>query len=387
MRILADENIPLIREACANLGDVRTMPGRAMTPDMVRDVDVLFVRSVTRVDAALLDGSRVQFVGTATIGTDHVDLAWLAARGIGFAAAPGSNATSVAEYIVAALLCLAERRDWRLCGKTLGVVGVGNVGSRVVVRAQALGLTILKNDPPLARRLGDTSFLPLRTVLAESDFVTVHVPLTRKEPDATWHLIDDGFLHQLRASAVVLNTSRGGVHDTAALLRRRPAGLVLDVWEGEPNISEALLRRVDLGTPHIAGYSFDGKIAGTRMIYEAACRFFGVAPQWNPAPHLPPPRPPLVLDTDQNGESALLRRAVRASYDIEADDARLRALLELPEAERGPAFDRLRKTYPVRREFAHTPVQIVGNHPQRGSLCATLRGLGFALHPGSWETE
>jgi len=375
MRIVADENIPYVRKAFGEVGEVVMAPGRSMAPDLVRDADILLVRSVTQVNEALLGDSRVRFVGTATIGTDHIDESFLSERGIAFAAAPGSNANSVAEYVAAALLVLAGRGGWDLAGRRIGVIGVGNVGSLVVAKAEALGMRSILNDPPLARETGDARYRPLDEAL-DADVVTLHVPLTREGPDATFHMVDDRFLGRLREGTILLNTSRGGVVDTAALHRALETGrlgsAVLDVWENEPGIDLDLLRRVDLGTSHIAGYSFDGKVNGTRMLYGAVCAWLGRPADWRPV--LPPPPVPEVAVRTE-GEDGL-REAVLAVYDIERDDAALRGLLDLPEAERARAFDRLRKDYPRRREFPNTTVTA----PAR--LRPALAGLGFRVAAG-----
>ncbi len=360
MKIVADPNIPYVREAFGPLGEVTLIPGRNMAAADVRDADCLLVRSVTPVNAALLDGSRVRFVATATIGFDHVDTAYLAARGIGFSSAAGCNANSVAEYVVAALLELAHRRHFRLRDKTLGVIGVGNVGRRVVRYAEALGMRVLQNDPPRQRAEGGP-FVSLEHVVAEADILTLHVPLTKSGPDATYHLLEP-------RRGIVINSSRGAVLDNRALLTANLEGLVLDVWEGEPNILPELLEKVDIGTPHIAGYSFDGKVNGTRMIYEAACRFFGITPAWQP--QLPPPPVPRI-ETDASGldDEDALRGIIRRVYDIRADDAALRKV--------GPAgFDRLRAEYPVRREFFNTTLTLRGATGRLGSVAAAL---GFVV--------
>ncbi len=356
MLILADENIPYVKEVFGCLGEVVTMPGRAMSQEAARGAEVLLVRSVTRVGRELLEGTRVRFVATATIGFDHVDRDYLAMRGIGFAAAPGSNAQSVAEYVTTALLLLESRGRIELRKSTLGVVGVGNVGSRVDRMARALGMRVLLDDPPRARAEGPSSFVSLESVCREADVITFHVPLSREGPDPTYHLIDSHLLGRIRPGAILLNTSRGSVHDTEALktARRasRPGALVLDVFEAEPRIDPELVALADLATPHIAGYSFDGKVAGTRMIFEAVCRFFGHEPRW---PDGVPPAEELVFQLDRPEPL----RAVRAAYDIEADDARLREVMQAPtEADRARGFDRLRKEYPRRREFACWRVEL-----------------------------
>jgi erythronate-4-phosphate dehydrogenase len=383
MRIVADENIPFVREAFSPMGDVRLVHGRRITPDTVRDAELLLVRSITKVNAALLEGSAVRFVATATIGTDHVDEAFLRQAGIDFASAPGSNANSVAEYIVAALLELAERRGLRLEGMRLGVVGVGNVGRRVEAKARALGMRVLLNDPPLQRATNDPKYRPLEELL-DADALTFHVPLQREGPDATRHMIDATFLDRLRPDAILLNTSRGAVADNAALLdalrRGRTGPVVLDVWEGEPNLRVELLERAALGTPHIAGYSFDGKVNGAEMIYRAACRFLGREPEWRPADGMPPPDvPSITLPGETPDVEGALREAVRRVYSIERDDAALRHTATLPSPERGPAFDRLRKEYPRRREFQNTTVACPGGDPGSLLLRERLAGVGFRV--------
>jgi erythronate-4-phosphate dehydrogenase len=378
VRIVADENIPYVREAFASLGEVTVLRGRGLTRATVADAEVLLVRSVTKVGPQLLAGTRVRFLATATIGTDHVDTDYLREQGIGFASAPGSNANSVAEYVVAALLVLARRLGWRLAGRSIGVVGVGNVGNLVAEKCQALGLQVLQNDPPRFDGTGDPVFRPLAELFG-CDVITLHVPLMRGGPYPTFHLADEAFFQNLRPGAVFLNTSRGAVHDTAALLTALGAGrlsaAVLDVWEGEPNISAELLERVALATPHIAGYSFDGKVRGTEMIYRAACKFFGVEPTWQPALP-PPPFPHLSLDATGREDEEVLREIVLRVYAIEADDRNLRKLLRLPSAERPRHFDSLRKNYPVRREFPHTTIQLLGGPD---SLRTKLTGLGFRV--------
>jgi len=374
VKIVADANIPLLREAFGPLGEVAALPADGLTPGAVRDADALLVRSVTRVGAALLDGSAVRFVATATIGFDHVDQAYLASRGIGFASAQGSNARSVAEYVLAALAVLAARRGRPMRGQVLGIVGCGNVGGRLAHMAEALGLRVLRNDPPLARRTGDPRYVPF-DALAEADAVTFHVPLERGGTDPTYHMIGARLLGRLKPGATLLNSSRGGVHDTAALLAARAAGrlgaLVLDVWEGEPSVDTDLLARTDLATPHIAGYSYDGKVNGARMVLEALCRHFGLAREWDPSPLMPPPpRPRARVPAGATVEEAL-RLAITAAYDIEADDARMRGLLARPPEARAKFFNDLRKTYPVRREFPETTVELAADDPEvRGALAA-----------------
>jgi erythronate-4-phosphate dehydrogenase len=377
MKIIADENIPAVAEAFGTLGEVTLLPGRSLRAQDVRAADVLLVRSVTRVGQELLEGSSVRFVGSATIGFDHVDRDYLQSQGIGFATAPGSNATSAAEYVVSALLALGEREGFRLAGRTVGIVGCGNVGSRVRDRLVALGCDCLINDPPLHERGGQDTFVGLDDIL-QADIISLHVPLERSGRHSTWHLFDEAVLRRMKPGAVLINTSRGAVVDNAALdallVQRRDIGVVLDVWEGEPAINTALLENVALGTAHIAGYSLDGKLRGTEMIYRAACDHFGYTPRWNAADVLPAAE---SLDLrGGTGADAIerLREAVFRVYDVRADDARLRGLLMLTPEEQPAAFDRLRKDYPQRREFAVTTAVVDGTD---GALENLLRGIGF----------
>lgn len=377
MKIVADENIPCVREAFSTLGDVKLVHGRGLQPEQVAEADILLVRSVTRVDERLLAGSGVRFVGSATIGFDHVDRAYLAGRGIGFATAPGCNATAAAEYTVSALLVLSERQGFSLAGRSVGIIGCGNVGSRVRARLAALGLQCRVNDPPLQARGAGGDFVTLHDAL-DCDIVTLHVPLERGGSHPTFHLIDTAALARLNPGAILVNTARGAVTDNAALLatlQARPdLTAVLDVWEGEPEIDLSLLGRVALGTPHIAGYSLDGKLRGTAMIYQAACDFLDMPASWNVQDVLPPATP--VDVRAESDTEALARAAVLGCYDVRDDDERLRRLAGLAVEEQSAYFDRLRREYPVRREFATTPLRQVSMTNEQRQL---LTCLGFVL--------
>ena len=399
VKIVLDQNIPYAREAFASLGEVRALDGRKIGPGEARDADVLILRSVTTVNAALLRDSRVRFVGTCTIGTDHVDVEALQRLGVAFASAPGSNANSVAEYVVAALLVLARRSGIRLRGRTLGVVGAGNVGNRVARKAAALGLRVILHDPPLRRRTGDDLYRPLDEIFG-ADFVTLHVPLTDSGPDATRRMVDTRFLGALRRGAALINTSRGPVVDETALAdaleRGRLAAAVLDVWENEPRIDPTLLARAALATPHIAGYSLDGKAGGTLAVHHALCAFLGRDASWDPAPLLPPPRRARIrLSLAGREPEDAVGEAVHALYDIECDDGALRQALALGPDARAAHFDRLRRDYPIRREFPSAIVSLDTSPGARGGmddrestrahaeLASTLEGLGFVL---AWST-
>ncbi len=379
MRLVVDENIPCAQEAFGTLGEVRRLAGRSIGREHLQDADILVVRSVTKVDRSLLMGTPVRFVATATSGCDHVDENDLSAMGIGFASAHGSNANSVAEWVIVSLLRLAKDMGFTLAGKALGIIGVGAVGSRVEAKATALGMKVLRNDPPRARREGPAGFFALPDILAMADIVTLHVPLIRAGIDRTLRLVDADFLQRLRPDAVLINASRGAVVDEAALrealARGRLAAAALDVFENEPFIARATLAAARLATPHIAGYSTDAKIAGTAQVYAAICRALGKDPVWSPAPHLPSPaKAEIDVDAEGRDEEDVLDEIVAAAYDISADHVRLASAAQLQPEEIGGYFTRLRKEYPLRREFPAFRVKLRCASP---SLLAKVAGLGF----------
>lgn len=386
MKIVADQNIPFVKECFESLGQVSLHGGRQITPQIVKDADVLLVRSITPVSEALLAGSRVKFAATATIGMDHIDREYLQRAGIGFASAPGSNANSVAEYVVAALLALGKKYRFTLEGKSIGIIGVGNVGSKVDAKCRALGMKTVLNDPPLARKTGDGKYRPLEEALV-CDFVTLHTPLTRQGEDPTYHLADEKFFAAMKKGAVFFNTARGGVMDTAALKAAMTAGklggVVLDVWENEPNVDAGLLLKVDLSTPHIAGYSFDGKVNGLLMIYRAACKHFGVKPAHTERDFLPTTVVPQIVIAKEQVQTQPAERIIHGTvqqvYAINRDDFNMREMLVVPPSERGAFFDRLRKEYPVRREFQNTIAEVGAGG---GKLAEKLAGIGFAVKAG-----
>ncbi len=380
MKIVADANIPFVKECFSSVGEVQLCSGREMSGEVVKEAGALLVRSVTKVDKSLLAGSKVKFVGTATIGFEHIDVAYLAENGIGFTSAPGSNANSVAEYIAAAMLSVAKKYKFQLEGKSIGIIGVGNVGSLVGKNAEALGMEVLLNDPPLARQTGDAKYLPLEELFG-CDFVTMHTPLTYEGSDKTFHLAGEKFFGSLKQGVFFMNTSRGSVVDTAALKAamgaHKTGGVVLDVWENEPNIDHELLLKVDLSTPHIAGYSFDGKVAGMIMIYKALCEQFGLEAKYEAADFLPGPEiAEIRIDAESETEQRILHQTVQQVYNINRDDFNTREILTIPVEQRGAFFDDLRKNYPVRREFGNTRILF---EKACDSLAAKLSGIGFGV--------
>jgi erythronate-4-phosphate dehydrogenase len=350
VKILVDENMPYAVELFSRLGNVQAVPGRPIPQDALNDADALMVRSVTKVNESLLAGKPVKFVGTATAGTDHVDDAWLATQGIGFSAAPGCNAIAVVEYVFSSLLILAQRDGFQLRDKTVGIIGVGNVGSRLNARLEALGVRTLLCDPPRADRGDAGEFWPLEKLVAEADILTFHTPLNMSGPYATHHLVDADLLARLPGDRILINACRGEVVDNAALLEAlngsKKLTAVLDVWEPEPDLSLALLDKVAIGTAHIAGYSLEGKARGTTQVFEAFSQFIG-QPQTVPLESLlPAPEFAEVMLSGALSEAKLLR-LIHLVYDVRRDDRPLRHVAGKP-----GEFDKLRKFYEERREWS-----------------------------------
>lgn len=377
LRIVADKNIPQVEAAFSALGTVEVVRSTEITAERVRSADLLLVRSTVQVGPALLSGSRVRFVATATIGTDHLDLPWLAAQGIAVASAPGSNADSVVEWWLCALLKTVDRVD----GVRLGIVGVGQVGGRIERVARALGMRVLCCDPPRAEREPGFVSTPIDALLPEVDVVTLHTPLTRDGAHATVKLLDEARLSRLHDGAIVINAARGELVDGAALIaasQQKSLTLLCDVFPMEPAPDPALLAACRLATAHIAGHSLDGKLNGTLAVYRAACAFVGATPTWEPK--LPPAQPLAVTLDDTRSVEELLRVMLRLRYDQRADDTALRAITALPDAERAAAWRAFRDNYRERRELRG--LRVVGAPPR---LTAALRLLGCFLdgEPGS----
>ena len=376
LNIVADENIPNVAALFSSLGEVTTVNGRQLSAAQIAQADVLLVRSVTRVDENLLAGSAVKFVGTATIGIDHLDTEYLDRNGIHWTSAPGSNANSVADYVISALCRLDGVIPSLFSGAVVGIIGMGNVGSRVYHRLSQLGVRCCAYDPLLEQDKYSV-LTDLDTVLA-ADVVCLHTPLTTSGDFPTYHLLDEKRLGQLKPATVLLNAGRGAVIDNQALKqllsRRDDLCVVLDVWEHEPTIDIELMKLVDIATPHIAGYSLDGKLAGAEMLYQACCDFF----EQVESPSLSNTEKRLLPLTEKQQLHRGIKEAVLACYDVAEDDQRLRGgLLHCDEAERGAVFDRLRKQYPVRREMGQC--QLSGALVVDLTLEQALISLGFEL--------
>ncbi|MFA6597580.1 MAG: 4-phosphoerythronate dehydrogenase [Ignavibacteriaceae bacterium] len=356
MKIVVDENVAFAEEAFSKFGDVRLMQGREIDQSVLKNVDALIVRSITKIDKALLEGTSVSFVGTATIGTDHVDLEYLNERSIGFADAKGCNADAVAEYVSTAIFSAAVRKNISLKDKTIGIVGVGNIGSRVAKYAQTFGLKVLMNDPPRQKKELNTAFVPLEEILT-ADIITIHTPLTYEGDDKTFHLFNRSNLVHVKEGMIFINASRGEVVDNTALsdlLDGKKITAILDVWENEPNIDMALVKKVLYATPHIAGYSLEGKINGTKMMVEAMNMFFNKNMLWQPT--LPACENSKIEIAADGSKEEIFYSLFNSIYDIEEDSKRLKTFSGNKES-LGKYFDTLRKEYPLRREFTNYSIK------------------------------
>ncbi|WP_150304213.1 4-phosphoerythronate dehydrogenase PdxB [Pseudomonas saliphila] len=381
MHIVADENIPLLDEFMSGFGRITRLPGREIDSDSVRNADVLLVRSVTLVSAPMLADSPVRFVGTCTIGTDHLDLRGLARAGICVASAPGCNARGVVEYVLSCLLTFSERTGIPWHRQVVGIVGAGQVGGRLADTLGRLGVEYLLCDPPQAKH--ETGYVDLETLIERADVISCHVPLTDSGQYPTHHLFNARRLARLRPGTWLINSSRGPVIDnealTSLLRTRTDLQVALDVWEHEPRVDPALAALCTLATPHIAGYSLDGKLRGTEQIYQALCSFLGeriairlddIAPSQGMGE--------LKVSAATPG-GWLLSKALRLVYDVRDDDARFRAMLGKAVSDRDirSGFDLLRKAYPLRRENAF--YRVATDAPMEHAVADMLGAAGFKL--------
>jgi erythronate-4-phosphate dehydrogenase len=348
MKIIIDDKIPYIQGAFEGVAEVVYLPGSKTTPDIANDADAIVTRTRTICNEKLLAGSIVKFIATATIGFDHIDTDYCEANGIQWTNAPGCNSKSVEQYIASTIMVLAEKNNWILSEKTIGVVGVGNVGSKVARICEIFGMKVLRNDPPRERAEGSVQFVSIQQLMEESDVITLHVPLNMKGEDVTFHLGNEQFLSALKKKPVLINSCRGEVIETkavkAALQSGQLSGFVCDCWENEPDIDLELLALTDIATPHIAGYSKDGKATGTLMSVQAISDFFELGlNEWSPSGVELPLNPVFEIDGTDLKEQEILSKAILHTYDIRNDDRDFRANIA--------HFEQLRGDYPTRREF------------------------------------
>jgi erythronate-4-phosphate dehydrogenase len=371
MKIIIDHKIPFIKGALDQVADVRYLPGNAIGPADVRDADALIIRTRTRCTRDLLENSSVKFIATATIGYDHIDTDYCDAAGIAWTNAPGCNSSSVEQYIVSALLHLALKRRFQLNAKTIGIVGVGNVGSKVERAAKALGCRVLLNDPPREAAEGKGAFTQLATLLKQADIVTMHVPLIGSGAYKTEAMAGEEFFGEMKEGSVFINSSRGEVVDEVALKKAIASGkvadAVLDVYRNEPEVDRELLGMLAIATPHIAGYSTDGKANGTMMSVQAVSRFFALGlDDWEPVGLPLPDDRELFVDGEDAEELEILRDAYGQTYRIMDDH---RALVADPER-----FEALRGGYRIRREPSVYSVKVFNDD---GKYRKIFEGLGF----------
>ena len=373
MKIVADEKIPFLEGVLEPYADVVYLPGKKISPGIVRNADALIIRTRTICDKELLEGSSVKFIASATIGFDHIDDKYCKKQGISWTNAPGCNSASVQQYLAAVLVYLIRKYLLNTSILTLGIIGVGNVGSKVKKLGELLGMKVLLNDPPRERREGSAIFTELYDLIHQSDIVTLHVPLAFSDPDKTYHMVNNQFLNCLKHDCILINTSRGSVVDEQALKQTlkqgRLKGTILDVWENEPDIDKELLQMVDIGTPHIAGYSQDGKANGTSISVKALAYYFKLPLEnWYPGKIPSPEQPDIYIDGKNNMPETLLHDLIYHTYPVKQDDLALRKDTD--------KFEYLRENYPVRREFKAYNV-VPDNIPS--SLTEKIEQFGFQI--------
>jgi erythronate-4-phosphate dehydrogenase len=374
MKIIIDDKIPYIKGAFEEVAEVIYLPGSKTTPEIVKDADAIITRTRTICNNKLLAGSSVKFIATATIGYDHIDTNYCDATGIKWTNAPGCNSKSVEQYIVSALMVMAETKKLNLSDLCIGIVGVGNVGSKVASVCEMLGMNVLLNDPPRQRTEGPEKFVSLEVIKEKADIITLHVPLNMKGNDATFHLADELFFNSLAKRSILINSCRGEVVETNAVKVALKKGVIsdfiCDCWENEPDIDLELLAMTSLATPHIAGYSKDGKATGTQMSVHAISRFFNLGlNKWQPTGVELPSHPVIEINGVGLTEQQIITKAVLHTYDIRYDDAMFR---------NKPAdFEKQRGDYPTRREFPAYTVK-ANNIPPR--ILNKLIFLGFNIN-------
>jgi erythronate-4-phosphate dehydrogenase len=374
VRVIADEKIPFLKGVLEPFATVTYLPGNQIDRNNTLESDALLIRTRTRCNSDLLSGTPVKFIGTATIGFDHIDTDYCEKNNIKWTNAPGCNSSSVQQYIAAALLRISSESGFDLKDRTLGIVGVGNVGSKVEKLANALGIKVLLNDPPRERREGKGNFVSIEHLLNESDIITLHVPLNMDGQDKTYHLLSNETFGMVKKGSWLINSSRGEVVDTESLKNALSgeliAGTVIDVWEREPEIDIPLMHMTFLATPHIAGYSVDGKANGTAVIVKNLCESFGIPlSDWYPSEVPVLQEPGLIIECNGKSKGEILRKAILHTYNIVEDDIRLRF---------DPSrFEKERENYPVRREFSYYTISLKDGNEEIENL---LKGLGFKIN-------
>lgn len=376
IKIVADNKIPFLKGVLEHYADVEYYDGFKITNQVLKDADALIIRTRTKCNAELLNNTSIKVIATATIGYDHIDTEYCENHNIKWLNAPGCNSSSVMQYIASTLLTVAVKNNFELSKYTLGVIGVGNVGSKVARLAETLGMKVLLNDPPRMCQENSSQFVSLNEIIKQSNIITFHVPLNKEGTDKTLHLADDSFFEKLNKGTMIINSSRGPVVKTSslknAIKNRIVSNVVLDVWENEPNIDRELLEMTTISTPHIAGYSADGKANGTSVCVNAISKYFdlGIKENWYPV-DIPGPDNSSNISIDSNNltDQEILYRAVCATYNILEDNDRLKSSPE--------TFEKQRGNYPIRREFPFYNLEL---NTSRSKIIDTLKNLGFKIN-------
>ena len=375
IKIVADNKIPFLKGVFEDTAEIEYLNPSDITHETVKYADALIIRTRTNCNAALLDNTNVKFIATATIGFDHIDTEYCNQQNIKWINAPGCNSNSVKQYIASALLIVACKKNINLSEKTIGIVGVGNVGSKVASVAQNFGMKVLLNDPPRERSEGKNNFVGIEKIISESDFISFHVPLIKDGIDKTYHMADESFFKSLKKNVILFNTSRGPVVNNSALkdaiTEGRMNAALLDVWENEPNIDIELLNKVDIATPHIAGYSADGKANGTAVSVRGVSEYFNlnIDKCWYPK-EIPSPKnlKEITIDCKDKTQQQIFSEAVLYTYDILSDDKTLRGSVQ--------TFEKQRGNYPVRREFNYYTLELKNCNQE---IEKKLSDLGFKI--------
>jgi len=367
MKIVADKNIPYLKGVAEHFGDTFYIAGNEFTKETIADADTLIVRTVTYFGKEILDGTKVKLICTATIGYDHIDIQYCQENGIKWYNAPGSNSGSVMQYIVSSLFVISQKKGINLRDKTIGIVGVGNVGKKVAHACRLLGMKVLLNDPPRQEAENSNEFVDIETIKREADIITFHTPLTKEGSHMTFHLANADFFASLEKKPIIINSARGAIIDTLAIkeaiILQQISGAVIDCWEKEPDIDTEYMNMVDIATPHIAGYSADGKANATRVSLERIAEFWNISKAPINVVKAPDINDPLInLDAVETYEQ--LSMAILKTYNPETDH---NSLVSDPSA-----FSTLRGNYPLRREFAAYTVQNTDTN-----IGKILKELGF----------
>ncbi len=374
MKFIADKEIPYIKEAFSTIGTVESVAGSDINNRIIQSADGLIIRTITKINSQTLQNSHIRFVGTATSGTDHIDQIYLKQNNIHFTSAHGCNATAVAEFVINALFRYADKKNVSLQSLVLGIIGVGKAGTALKSKAESLGISCLLNDPPVKEKTKSKKYLSLQDLITQSDILSLHVPYTTDGKHPTLHLIDESVFEKMKPNTVIINTSRGGVIKEEALLKfqHKFQGLILDVWENEPNINLDVLEIADIATPHIAGYSIQGKIRATEMVYQTACRLLKKKQTWDVGKVKENTQKHIIC---LNPSHSSIIDVLTQSYDIYRDDQSMRKLFSHPDPR--ICFRNLRNNYIFRHEFSMCRIKNQSSLPMASR--SLLSKMGFPM--------